>query len=44
MTNTPAGSLLTRRALIKSLSGVMAAPMINRGRYRLFAASPTEYS
>lgn len=40
--------MLTRRNLLKSAAGagfgVLAAPMINRGRYRLFAASAKEYS
>src|SRR5262245_55042406 len=39
---------ITRRQLLKSAAGAsfatLAAPMINRGRYRLFAASPKEYS
>jgi membrane dipeptidase len=39
---------LSRRELLKSAVaagfGVLSAPMINRGRYRLFAASPKEYS
>src|SRR6185369_10685921 len=39
---------LTRRELLKSAAGAgfaaFAAPMINRGHYRLFAASPKEYS
>jgi len=39
---------LNRRELLKSAIGagfgVLAAPMINHGRYRLFAASPKEYS
>src|SRR2546426_11921562 len=39
---------LTRRELLKSAAGaglaVLAAPMITRRRYRLFAASPKEYS
>src|SRR5713101_6864171 len=39
---------LTRRELLKSAAGaglaVLAAPMINRGRYRLFASSSKEYS
>lgn len=40
--------LTTRRAMLKAVAGagasVLAAPMINRGRYRLFACSPTTYS
>ncbi len=39
---------LTRRELLKSAAGAgfgaLAAPMINRGRYRLFASSSKEYS
>ena len=39
---------LTRRRLLKSGGGAalatLAAPMINRGRYRLFAFSPKDYS
>lgn len=39
---------LTRRKLLKSVTAAglatLTAPMINRGRYRLFAASPKEYS
>ncbi len=42
------GSGLTRREMLKttalSLGGLAVAPMINRGRYRLFAWSDTEYS
>src|SRR5262245_13676994 len=39
---------LTRRQILKSAAGAafttLAAPMINRGRFRLFASSPKEYS
>ena len=39
---------ITRRELLKSAAAAglatIAAPMINRGRYQLFAASPKEYS
>src|ERR1041385_4365281 len=39
---------ITRRESIKRIAlayaGVLAAPMINRGRFRLFANSPIEYS
>lgn len=39
---------LTRRQTLKSAAGavaaVLAAPMINLGRYRLFADQPTQYS
>ncbi|HJQ23478.1 MAG TPA: membrane dipeptidase [Blastocatellia bacterium] len=41
-------NLLTRRAVLKRAAlagaGALAAPMLNRGRYAVFAASPTEYS
>lgn len=39
---------ITRRDLLKTVAGVgataLAAPMINRGRYQIFAGSPVEYS
>jgi membrane dipeptidase len=39
---------ITRRDLLKNAAlasaAVIAAPMLNRGRFRLFANSPTEYS
>ena len=39
---------ISRRDLLKSsglaAAGILTAPMINRGRFRLFAGSPTEYS
>src|SRR5688572_32177762 len=39
---------LTRRKLLKSGTAaglaILTAPMISRGRFRLFAASPKEYS
>src|ERR1051325_1092843 len=39
---------ITRRDLLKrgslAVAGVAAAPMFNRGRFQLFANSPTEYS
>lgn len=39
---------ISRRDLLKSsglaAAGILAAPMINRGRFRLFAGSPAEYS
>src|SRR6185436_13109786 len=42
------GNLMTRRAAFKRVAllgaGALAAPMLNRGRYRLFAGSATEYS
>jgi len=42
------GNKITRRELLRSASiaaaGVIAAPMINRGRFQLFANSPIEYS
>ena len=41
-------NLITRREALKhaALAGVgaLAAPMFNRGRYRVFAGSPNEYS
>jgi membrane dipeptidase len=44
----PTRSLLTRRQLLKraalASAGTIAAPMINRGRYQLFARSPITYS
>ena len=40
--------LISRRGLLKSMAvagfGVAAAPMLNIGRFRIFAGSPTEYS
>jgi membrane dipeptidase len=48
MNKKTAAKSLTRRRLLKTMAGagaaVLAAPMINRGRYRLFAGSPAEYS
>ena len=42
------GNKISRRELLRSASiaaaGVIAAPMINRGRFQLFANSPFEYS
>ena len=42
------GKLISRREAIKGIAaagaGVLAAPMFNRGRFQLFANSPTEYS
>jgi len=35
---------VTRRNMLKGVAAVVAAPMINRGRFRLFAGSSTEYS
>jgi membrane dipeptidase len=39
---------ISRRDMLKSgglaAAAIVAAPMFNRGRYRLFASSPTEYS
>ena len=39
---------ITRRDLLRSAAaagaGIVAAPMLNLGRFRLFASSPTEYS
>ncbi len=44
----PSENLMTRRELLKRASmasaAVVAAPVINRSRYRLFANSTTEYS
>ena len=41
-------NMMTRREMLKrapvAVAGALAAPMINRGRYRLFADSPAEYS
>jgi len=36
--------MLDRRTMIKGTLGALAAPMINRGRFRLFAQSTAEYS
>src|SRR5215216_1301176 len=40
--------LINRREMLKGVGGatasILAAPMINRGRFRLFAGSMTEYS
>jgi len=35
---------VTRRNVLKGVVAIVAAPMINRGRFRLFAGSSTEYS
>lgn len=44
----PEGNLLTRRELLKRTAfagaGTIAAPMINRGRFSLFAYSSNTYS
>lgn len=46
----PAGSPhgISRRAMVKgsaaAVAGLLGAPMINLGRFRLFASSPAEYS
>lgn len=37
-------SPISRRDALRRIAGVAAAPMLRRGRYRLFAGSPTEYS
>ena len=41
-------NLLTRRWMLRRSAtagaGLLAAPMFNRGRYRIFAALPNEYS
>ena len=48
MTSKTEAKSLTRRGMLKTMAGagaaVLAAPMINRGRYRLLAGSPVEYS
>lgn len=36
--------MITRRSFLTSAAAVTGAPMINRGRFRLFAQSETEYS
>jgi membrane dipeptidase len=36
--------MISRRAILKSTALAFAAPMINRGRFSLFAQSETEYS
>ena len=36
--------MLTRRSILKSAAICLGAPMINRGRYSLFAQTDTEYS
>jgi membrane dipeptidase len=35
---------VTRRNMLKGVAAIVAAPMINRGRFCLFAGSSTEYS
>lgn len=41
-------NLMSRREVLKLVAvagvGALAAPMFNRGRYRVFAAVPNEYS
>ena len=37
-------TLLSRREMVKATALAAALPMINRGRFRLFANSTTEYS
>ena len=37
-------TLLSRREMLKSAALAAAVPMINRGRFRLFASTTTEYS
>lgn len=48
MNNKTEAKSLTRRGMLKTIAGAgaaaLAAPMINRGRYRLFAGSSAEYS
>jgi membrane dipeptidase len=36
--------MVSRRSILKSAAAVVCAPMINRGRFSLFAQSETEYS
>src|SRR6476646_8091741 len=36
--------MLTRRSILKGAAICLGAPMINRGRYALFAQTDTEYS
>jgi len=36
--------MLTRRSILKGAALCLGAPMINRGRYSLFARTDTEYS
>jgi membrane dipeptidase len=36
--------VISRRSLLANTALILGAPMINRGRFRLFAESPTEYS
>src|SRR5689334_20226078 len=35
---------ISRRAALAAAAATLAAPMLNRGRYRLFAQSTTDYS
>jgi membrane dipeptidase len=44
MNSEQRGAAITRRNLLKTAAGGVAGPMINRGRYRIFAGSPVEYS
>ena len=44
MKTEPGSPALTRRAILKTGAAILIAPMINRGRYRLFALSPKDYS
>ena len=41
MTDTPD---ITRRTALKAAAAALAAPMLNRGRFRLFAGTAAEYS
>lgn len=36
--------MISRRSVLAGALGVLGAPLINRGRFRLFAESPAEYS
>jgi hypothetical protein len=48
LSNKQKTNLLARRELLKrtalTTAGTLALPMINRGRYRLFACEPNTYS
>lgn len=36
--------MVSRRSVLTAAAGILAAPLINRGRFRIFAQSPAEYS
>jgi membrane dipeptidase len=44
VTSTKVAFVGSRRSFLGSLALVVGPPMLNRGRFRLFAQSPTEYS